>query len=114
MSTPFKGVVVVQGKQADNSQVMLHPVDPKIMEGLEIKPMGLAGPDGKFAITSYVTGDGAPAGDYVVTVEWRDKAEGAFDSGTPDKLGGRYADPTTSTLRTKVEKKTNELTLQLN
>jgi hypothetical protein len=106
---PVRGTVTVQGVQADNAQITLHPIDPKIMEGLEIRPMAHAGPDGKFAITSYATGDGAPAGEYIVTIEWHDKAEGAFDAGTPDKLGGKYADRAISPLRAVVEKKSNEL-----
>lgn len=105
---PVKGAVVVQGIKADNAQLMLHAVDPKTVEGLTTRPMAIAGADGTFAVTTYVTGDGAPAGEYIVTVEWRNKAEGALDAGAPDKLGGRYANPASSPLRMKVEKQPNE------
>lgn len=106
---PVKGTVSVQGIKADNAQLMLHAVDPKSVEGLATRPMAIAGADGTFAVTTYVTGDGAPAGEYIVTVEWRNKAEGAFDAGPPDKLRGRYANPMSSPLRVKVEKQPNEL-----
>jgi hypothetical protein len=106
---PVKGTVSVQGVKADNAQLLLHAVDPKSVAGLATKPMAIAGADGTFAVTTYVTGDGAPAGEYIVTVDWRNKAEGALDAGPPDKLRGRYANPMSSPLRVKVEKQPNDL-----
>jgi hypothetical protein len=55
-------------------------------------------------VNTYTAGDGAPAGDYAVTVLWpqgESHTGGDSDSG-PDRLGGRYANPKTTSLRAKV------------
>ena len=106
---PVTGVVRVQGNEADNAQVILHPLNPPAIDGLTTRPMASAGPDGAFAITTFTTGDGAPPGEYAVTIEWRARADGPFDSGTPDKLRGKYSDPATTPLRAIVEEKPNAL-----
>jgi hypothetical protein len=63
----------------------------------------MTGPDGKFAISTYQSADGVPAGEYLLTFVW-----GRFDMisksyGGPDKLNGRYADHQKSEHRVQVE-----------
>lgn len=61
--------------------------------------------DGTFSLTSYEPGDGAPIGDYIVTVVWREEIpEGkSLDTFNPkDRLNGRYASPDKSTLNISV------------
>ena len=49
-------------------------------------------PDGTFQLASTAAGDGAPEGDYAVTVVW--PAKGAHgDTFGPDRLEGKFADP---------------------
>jgi hypothetical protein len=58
--------------------------------------------DGKFAVSTYQSGDGVPEGEYVLTFVW-----GKFDliskSYGGDRLKGRYSDPRKSAWRCKVE-----------
>jgi hypothetical protein len=53
--------------------VVFHPKDPKDEKLIGGKPFGKVGEDGSFALTTYAPGDGAPAGEYGVTVDWRPK-----------------------------------------
>ncbi len=68
---------------------------------------------GEFVVSSYEPGDGAPAGEYLVSVTW---PEAVADGGDPesggdpgDRLGGRYANPETSGLRVTIEEGSNQL-----
>lgn len=62
----------------------------------------LTGVDGKFEISTYESGDGVPAGDYVITFEWgkMNLIAGSYDG--PDKLGGKYSDSKTSKFKITV------------
>ncbi len=62
---PVEGSVRVAGQPASGARLMFHPED-----GLATPvPFAVTGPDGQFQVTTYSLGDGAPAGDYVVTLE---------------------------------------------
>ena len=99
---PAKGKVTVAGKAAERAQVVFHPVadaGPNTP-----RPTGVVGADGTFTLSTYTEGDGAPAGEYVVTVVWPESASaigGDADTGG-DRLGGRYANPKTSGLKATV------------
>jgi hypothetical protein len=96
---------------------VLHPVDDT--SPAAIRPSGYVDADGRLKLMSYnattrSTGDGAPAGEYIVTIAWlpadvkeylskHPKAE------LPDKLQGRYSQPDSSTLRAKVLPQPTEL-----
>ena len=55
-------------------------------------PQAVTDTNGEFHLTSYNADDGAPDGDYVVTIEWRERT-GLMkqDFEGPDRLGGAYA-----------------------
>ncbi len=99
---PVKGEVHVDGKPVAGVQVQFVDVkgmDPKF----PTSPSALTDQDGRFAITSYDVGDGAPAGDYTATFTWKEVA--IFNQGAerPDKLRDKYSNPQTSTFKVKVE-----------
>lgn len=128
---PTTGVVTHQGKPVDNAILSFHPVDPKAVavpegrEGPEVaSPTTQTDDRGAFSLSTYYADDGAPAGDYKVTVVWAapvlavstgdtlsedDIASGEF---TPekakvaphgnDKLKGRCADPATTPLKATI------------
>jgi hypothetical protein len=66
--------------------------------------------EGKFAISTYLSGDGAPTGSYTVTIEWRELS-GMFkqDVGGPDRLKGAYADVKKAPFQITVEGRDNDL-----
>ncbi|MEW4528733.1 hypothetical protein [Maioricimonas sp. JC845] len=56
----------------------------------------VSGEDGKFAISTYESGDGVPPGEYAVTFEWKTLNLVSMGYTGPDKLKGKYSDPKTS------------------
>jgi hypothetical protein len=59
--------------------------------------------EGRFAISTYLSGDGAPAGEYAITLEWLTYKPFGNQWGGPDKLKGRYSKVADSDLRITVE-----------
>src|SRR5262249_3462662 len=103
---PVRGQVFVQKQPAVDAFVIFHPLnDP---DPQPTKAYGRVGKDGSFTLTTYSTGDGAPAGEYDVTISWRKLNEYGEEEG-PDQLRGRYSNPKTSKLRAHVTEGTNEL-----
>lgn len=99
---PVRGRIMVDGKPAPDCFVMFHPVDN---DPVRVCPITQADADGYFSISSYVSGDGAPAGEFIVTFEWRARSgllKNNFEG--PDRLKGKYYDVKKSTFRVKVEK----------
>lgn len=106
---PVTGRVVYQGQPAEGALVSLHPIDEKLPAALQ--PSGKAKADGTFSLTTYETGDGAPAGKYAATVFWPAPPASpveAPDSG-PDRLRGRYLDPHKSPWQVQVIEGPNDL-----
>ncbi len=101
------GEIYVDGKPAADCFLYLQPAegtaDPK-----RPHPFGRTDENGSFAVSSYVAGDGAPPGDYVLTFKWPEPSgtfKQQFDG--PDRLKQKYADPAKSEYHIKVEKKDN-------
>lgn len=100
---PVELEVYYQGKPAQKARVILHPTEEKDTEVWRaIRPHGVVREDGKAALTSYFTGDGAPAGEYVVTVSWPAKATRREDDDEGDLLNGKFLDPSQSQLRVAI------------
>ena len=113
---PVRGQVVVDGKPAELASVVFHPVGGS-EEVQKLRPRATTGPDGYFSLMTFWHDDGAPAGQYKVTIVWPgpppDLDSDAYHpeelSSRPDVLGGRYQDPETSGLQATVTKGKNEL-----
>lgn len=65
---PVVGQVVVNGKPAEGATVVFHP--QAAGEVAELRPTGKTDADGRFKLTTRESNDGAPAGDYKVTINW--------------------------------------------
>jgi hypothetical protein len=103
-----RGQVFVEGKPAARALVVFHPLGDGPVK--ELRPVGHVAPDGTFTLTTYSEGDGAPAGDYAVTVDWRQPTppvDGA-DPG-PSLIPARYNSPTASNLKVTVAQGPNDL-----
>ena len=103
-----KGSVRINGEPAKDVNVVFTPVAPP--EGLDapLSPAAVTGKDGSFRLMSFKPGDGAPAGDYLVTVIYPMNRFSKHLSGI-DRLRGKFANPKTSGLTAKVEPKSNDL-----
>ena len=66
---PVRGQVFYKGKPISEATVVMHRVRGDV-EGNQ-KPIAYTATDGTFQITTMTRGDGAPPGDYVITIELR-------------------------------------------
>src|SRR5438046_3203613 len=64
---PARGQVVFDGKPAAGATVFFQPV---VTEPDGIAPYAVTDANGAFRLTTYLTYDGAPAAEYVVTVRY--------------------------------------------
>lgn len=113
---PAEFQVLVQKTPAVGATVVLHPIgnaDP-----LTPKPTGKVDASGVVKLSTFGQNDGAPPGEYAVTVVWYDvtsSPEQAVIIKGGDKLRGRYSQPASpSAPRVTIRKQTNQLpTLEL-
>lgn len=116
---PVSGRVLVRGEPAPGAVVIFYPQsdDP---ERQKLRPHAETDSEGEFQATTYLQGDGAPAGDYRVAVVWNGWAQAPQSPGAPeddesktsrvvDRLGGRYKDPDASGLEVTIARGKNEL-----
>ena len=84
--------------------------DPAVEKRIGGKPVATVAEDGTFTLTMYAAGDGAPEGEYGVTVDWQKKAapgklslssEGG--AGTP-LLNPKYGNPSAPVFKFTVKK----------
>lgn len=106
---PVTGTVIVDGKPVEGANVKLTPID-EIGSPDALTANGMTTGDGTFKLSTYVQGDGAPAGEYAVTIYWLEppKPPRSKDPG-PDRLRRKYADPAKSAWKVEVHEEENVL-----
>lgn len=97
---PIVGQVLVDGAPAENLQVVCHSTNGDAAVPISISAYTDA--EGRFSISTYEGGDGAPAGNYALTFVWGQINLMSGRYGPPDKLNGKYADPETSAFTVEV------------
>ncbi len=104
---PVRGSVFYKGKPAAGIVVVIRPV----AGGTARPSSGTTSADGSFRITTFAPDDGAPAGEYVVTLTLpRSQADAATgDELTDDLLKGRYSEPAKSSWKITVRDGENVL-----
>ena len=105
---PVKGVVRINGEPAKDVNVVFTPVTLPADGATPLSPAAVTGEDGSFRLMSLKPGDGAPAGDYKVTVIYPMNRFNKHLSGI-DRLRGKFANPKTSGLTVRVGPKSNDL-----
>jgi hypothetical protein len=99
---PVTGTVTVDGAAPGSDvQVECHPVNGMDTEHPSISRTSTDA-DGKFSISTYESGDGVPAGDYLLTFMWQNFNLVSREYSGPDKLNGRYSDSKKSEIRLRV------------
>ena len=73
----------------------------------------LTGADGAFTISTYQANDGAPVGEYAVTVVQREPMSDAAGNPGPNRLPAKYATAQSSPLRAQVKTGANDFALDL-
>jgi hypothetical protein len=106
---PVKGQVLLDGKPAPQATVTFHPLSGD----RERTASGQTDEQGNFSLTSFASGDGAPEGQYAVTVTCfqaaavKNATEGDYTA--RNVVAPRYANPDSSQLKATVSKGSNEL-----
>ena len=92
----MKGSVTYRGKPLAEATVVFHRVGGDV-EGNH-KPIGVTDASGNFSLTTFHQNDGAPPGDYQITVEQRALVAGGEEPTRtgPNVLPPKYAKPETS------------------
>jgi len=98
---PVTGQVFVGNQPAAGAFVLFVPVNEP-QPPPDPRPRAEVKADGSFALSTYGEEDGAPAGEYVVTIRWTAPED-------QDRLQGIYSDPASSKLRATVGETKNEL-----
>jgi hypothetical protein len=106
---PATGRLVYDGQPLTGAFVVLHPKAADAGH-LAPRPHGQAAADGSFSLTSYDTNDGAPAGDYTLTVVLRPvvKNGGDYTAG-PNILPLKYSRAETSPVTVNIAEGRNDL-----
>ncbi len=102
---PTSGQLYVNGQPVKGARVVFHHLGD--WGEKSIVPQAETGEDGRFVLTTYAAKDGAPAGDYKVSIHW--PAYRVGKNVGPDRLGGKYVNPQSTPLQAKVVEGTNEL-----
>ncbi len=99
---PVKGKLFLDGAPMAGAKVTFLLHDEKSKKYSMVAD-AFVDSDGTFTLTSYKAGDGAPVGEYLVTVVWRDPYYD--DVGLPGRNKGplKYTDPKTTDLRASVK-----------
>lgn len=103
---PVIGQVLFDDRPLAEAMVIFHPVEGDFRNLIAITTV-----QGEFSLTTYRANDGAPAGEYRVTVEFRDWVqEGDEQTRTgANLLPPRYASPADSGLRCTITAGENRL-----
>jgi hypothetical protein len=102
---PVTGSLLIDQKPGEHATVIFHPVSNE--PGEVVKPRGKVRNDGTFTLTTYAENDGAPVGEYQVTVElW---LAGRPDEGPTSRLPAKLAKPESSGLKATIKNEPNAL-----
>ena len=109
---PTRGRVLFDGKPIPQAHVTLHPLNSS--DPAAPRPRAIIADDGTFELTTYVANDGAPVGEYAVTIDWwrTDAKPGTQEGDSPpptNRLPARYSRPATSNLRVRIEPGDNQI-----
>lgn len=108
---PVTGLIKVNGKSPERAEIRLKPrvplEDPKRRS---VEPYAIVESDGSFQVSTYQDGDGAPPGEYAVTVIWPEiTVEGGEEVYGRDRLGHAFADPRKPVVTIEVIEGENEI-----
>jgi hypothetical protein len=105
---PAAGSLTVKGQPAPGAFVTLHP---KTSLGEDVPPpRANVEKDGSFKLSTFNGGDGAPEGEYTVTVRWyKPVKNGADIAAGPNVIPTKYTKPESSNLTVRIASGQNTL-----
>ncbi len=104
---PVEAPITFRGKPTPGACISFHPVTPT--EEVPA-PRGVVTRDGQLQVSTFNGGDGAPEGEYVLTVQWnRLVRRGDEVVAGPNVIPRKYTSPQTSNLRVRIAAGDNKL-----
>lgn len=102
------GRITVDGQPAKDAYLVFYSTDSN--DKMAPKPTATADENGNLTVTTYITGDGAPAGEYKVGIEWP-KIVNNFGRMQPggDQLNGKFKEVATSKWTVRIQPGENQL-----
>jgi hypothetical protein len=109
---PAQGKITFKGQPTHGAMVTLHP---KTAAADVPNPRATVDKTGAFKLSTFAAGDGAPEGDYVLTVFWYKPIQNGPDvSPGPNVIPVKYTKPETTNIEIKIAAGQNDLsTIQL-
>lgn len=100
-----RGIISINGLPPEGALIQLHPTG----EPTDVRhsiPWALVQNDGTYTLTTYESGDGAPVGEYAVTIKWSpDVTSPSFE----DRLKNAYTNPADSEWKFTITRGKNSL-----
>ncbi len=109
---PAEGDLTVKGAAAEDVFITFHPVTKPRGTTNQILPRAQTDSAGHFQVTTYTTGDGAPAGKYRLSFSWQGPiGEMSQDDHEelPERLNRKYLKPETSGYEITITEGPNQL-----
>jgi hypothetical protein len=109
---PVKGKVMIDGQPMAGATVLFYPTQDFPKGSAQQRPRAVAGDDGTFQVSTYDNNDGAPAGEYRVTISWKGDTQGLNNeqqADLPEKAPETVLHARTSKLRVEVKNGDNSL-----
>lgn len=101
-AVPTSGTVNFDGKPISGAEVTFVPVGTDVPNS--VRPSATTKADGTFKLTTHAQDDGAPVGEYQVSVLWHPLVDtGSGPSRGGNKLPARYSRPETSKITATVK-----------
>jgi predicted phosphodiesterase len=100
---PVSGIVVFEGKPTSGATVVFHKMDAKGKPYRARIGDALTDKNGEFRISSEVSNDGVPAGEYAVVVVWDDIFIDSETTPTNNRLPKKYSSSDTTPLKVTVK-----------
>lgn len=102
---PTTGSIMINGAAPEGAVIELRS-SGQAPDTRDSRPWGVVDAQGKFMLTTYENGDGAPAGDYKVTVKWPPTVD---RPSLVDRLDGAYSDPSRSPFSVSIDEGENTI-----
>lgn len=109
---PASGTVSFRGKPIPDATVRLHPVAPPEDGKPVYLSRGRVEESGNYAISTYAVADGAPAGEYRVSLSWQGPLSGLSEDEVDalrELLPRKYTSPQTSGLTVMISEDLNQI-----
>jgi hypothetical protein len=115
---PVSGQLTMGGQPMADAQLVFYPVEELPKGTSPIRPRATTDEDGTFRVSTYASEDGAPAGNYHVTVSWKGPPIGPSgevgvvgdEDNRPEKVPAAFRNPKFSRIKVEVAAGENELT----